>query len=175
MRKTAYTTLAVALVIIVGAIGCSRFKLKAEDEGPIIVKNGSMTIDTDGTNAAWQDDGGAWSNETGKDHRGDLWVRVDLTDGTMCRPTNPGHPVQIEYSISGFRPIFNVVGNPARTKVSPKGQLDRETNQRLRHGSGDGGYITGVRINGTPLSCDITRDNLKAINICSSPDTDACR
>ena len=90
MRKTAYyTTLAVALVTIVGTIGCSRFKIKAEDEGPIIVKNGSMTIDTDGANAAWRDDGGAWSNETGKDHRGDLWVRVDLTDGTMCRPTNP--------------------------------------------------------------------------------------
>jgi hypothetical protein len=173
MRKTAYTALALALVITVGASGCSKFRGKAEDEGPIIVKNGSMTIETDDPNAAWQDEGGVWSNETGKDHRRNLWVRVDLTDGTMCRATGPGHPVQIEYSIAGFQPIFNVVGNPARTKVSPKGQLDRETNQRLRHG--DGGHITGVRINGTLLTCNITRDNLKAINICSSPDTAVCQ
>ena len=173
MRTGIYVSTALVLVVTLAAqTGCRR--RVSQDEGPIIVQNGSMVIVT-ASDAEWQDDsGGAWTNETGKDHRGELWVRVDLTDGTPCMGS--GHPVQVDYSVGGFKAMFNVVGNPARTKVSPKGQLEKETNQRLRHGTaGDGGYVTGVKINGQDLTCNITRDNLVSINICSSQDDTKCR
>ena len=167
MKKTAIVTAAV-VAVVVGAV-IILIVMGSEDEAPIIVKNGSMTIDTAGE---WQDDGGAWTNETGKDHKGDLWVRVNLTGGTTCKGT--GRPVHVEYSAGGFKAIFNVAGNPARTKVSPKGQLTPDGTHRLRHGASDG-YITAVRINGTALSCDITQNNLDAINICSSADVGDCQ
>jgi hypothetical protein len=131
-----------------------------------------MTIETE---AAWQADGGDWSHETGKDHQNELWVRVNLNDGTgPCRIS--GHPVQVEYSEGGFKAIFNPAGNPVRTKVSPRGQIDLETAQRLRHGaSGDGGYITGVRIPSAQLECKTTKDNLVDIAICSSASVAACQ
>jgi hypothetical protein len=145
--------------------------LTSEDEAPIRVRNGSMTIDTeDGT---WQGDGSAWSNETGKkENKGELWVRVDLTNGTTCKGT--GRPVHIEYSVGGFKAMFHVAGNPPRTKVSPKGQLDPDGDKRLKHGS-SGEYITGVTINGKALACDITQNNLNVINICSSADAADCQ
>lgn len=166
MRKIVVATAVVVAVVVVWWVVTG-----SEDEAPIRVRNGSMTIETDGE---WMEDGGAWSNETGKkEHKGDLWVRVDRMDGTtICKGT--GRPVQIEYSAGGFNALFNVVGNPPRTKVSPKGQLTKETPKLLRHGS-TGGYITGVRINGTVLQCDITQNNLKVINICSSPDVSDCQ
>jgi hypothetical protein len=161
----AVAVVAVAVVVVVLIVTSS------DDEAPIRVRNGSMTIDTDGT---WQADGGAWSNETGKDHHNDLWVRVNLTNGTTCKGS--GHPVHIEYSVNGFNAIFNVVGNPARTKVAPRNGLVFETNHRLRHGTqADGGYITGVRINGSLLTCDITQNNLDVINICSSASSADCQ
>ena len=161
--------IAAAAIVVVGAVIVWLIVTASEDEAPIIVKNGSMTIDTAGE---WQDDGGAWSNETGKDHRGDLWVRVNLTDGTTCKGT--GRPVHVEYSVGGFKAIFNVAGNPARTKVSPKGQLAADGTHRLRHGE-SGGHITGVRITGAELTCNITANNLDAINICSSADVEQCQ
>ena len=162
----------IAAAVVVVAVAVVIFIVtSSDDEAPIRVKNGSMTIETDGT---WQEEAGNWSNETDKDHHNELWVRVDLTDGTKCKGN--GHPVQVEYSAAGFKAIFNPAGNPARTKVAPKAGLDRETNQRLRHGSsGDGGYITGVRINGTLLSCNITQNNLSVINICSSGSVADCQ
>lgn len=164
MRKILIATGVVVAAVVIWAIVTS-----SEDEAPIRVRNGSMTIETDGE---WKDEGGAWSNETGKEHKGDLWVRVNLTDGTSCKGT--GRPVHIEYSAGGFNAIFNVAGNPARTKVSPKGQLTRETDKRLSHGS-SGEFITGVRINGNTLTCNITQNNLDVIKICSSPDTADCQ
>lgn len=165
MRKILIATGVVVAVVVVWWVVTG-----SEDEAPIRVRNGSMTIETSGE---WKDDGGAWSNETGKKgHKGDLWVRVDRANAPSCMGT--GRPVHIEYSAGGFQAIFNVAGNPARTKVSPKGQLTKETNQLLRHGS-SGGYITGVRINGTALTCDITQTNLKVINICSSADVADCQ
>ena len=162
----------IAAAVVVVAVAIVIFIVtSSDDEAPIRVKNGSMTIDTDGT---WQEEGGGWSNETGKDHHNELWVRVDLTDGNTCKGN--GHPVHIEYSVAGFKAILNPAGNPVRTKVAPRAGLDLETNQRLRHGnSGDGGYITGVRINGTLLSCNITQNNLRVINICSSGSVADCQ
>jgi len=168
MRKKIVVGAAVVAIVVAGVIIWKIIK-GSEDEGPIIVKNGSMTIDTDGV---WQDDGGAWSNETGKEHRNELWVRVNLTNGTTC--PGSGHPVHVEYSEGGFKAIFNMAGNPVRTKVSPKGQLSLDGAQRLRHGA-SGGYITAVRINGTELTCGITQTNLDSINICSSENDPRCR
>src|SRR5262245_28559 len=77
----------------------------SDDEAPIIVKNGSTTIETfDGT---WTDDQGArWKNVTNKTHRNELWVRVDFTDGTTsCKAS--GHPVRIDYSQAGFQAIIH--------------------------------------------------------------------
>ena len=164
MRKILIATGVVVAVIVVWWVVTG-----SEDEAPIRVRNGSMTIDTDGE---WKDDGGAWSNETGGEHKGDLWVRVNLTDGTTCKGN--GRPVQIEYSAGGFNAMFNVVGNPPRTKVSPKGQLTKVTDKRLSHGS-SGEYITGVKINGNTLTCNITQNNLDVINICSSADVTDCQ
>jgi hypothetical protein len=161
-----------AVVVVVAGVIIWQIVTAAGDEAPIRVRNGSMTIDTeDGT---WQDEGGAWSNETvKKEHKGDFWVRVTLTDGTdACE--GQGHPVHVEYSAGGFKAIFTVAGNPARTKVSPRGQLTKETDQRLSHGA-SGGYITGVRINGSLLSCNITATNLDAVRICSSPEAKDCK
>ena len=160
-----------AVVVVVAGLIIWQIVTSSGDEAPIRVRNGSMTIDTE--DATWQDEGGAWSNETGKkEHKGDFWVRVDLTDGNSCKGT--GRPVQIEYSAGGFKALFNVVGNPPRTKVSPKGQLTKESDTRLSHGA-TGEYITGVRINGNTLTCDITQNNLKVINICSSADLKDCQ
>jgi hypothetical protein len=176
MRKAIYVSTAVALVVALAAqTGCRR--KVSQDEGPIIVQNGSMTVDTD-KDAEWQDDGGgaggAWKNETGKDHGGDLWVWVYLNDGTTC--SGHGTPVQINYSAGGFKAKFDVVGNPPRTKVSPKGQFELKTKQRLGHGAdGDGGYINGVEIHQQPLTCNITSTNLTSIHICSTGDEQKCK
>jgi hypothetical protein len=161
---------AAAVIVVAGAVIIFLLVTASEDEAPIIVKNGSMTIEIE--DGAWQEDGGAWSYESGKDHKGELWVRVDLTSGGPCKGT--GHPVRVDYSEQGFQAIFNVVGNPARTKVSPKGQLTADGTQRLRHGA-SGGYITGVHIGGSQLTCDITQTNLSAISICSSADVEKCQ
>jgi hypothetical protein len=166
------TKVAVAATVVLVVVAIVWWRTQsADEEAPIRVKNGSMTIDTeDGT---WQADGGAWSNETvKKEHKGELWVRVNLTSGTTCKGS--GHPVQIEYSDVGFKAMFNVVGNPPRTKVGPKGQLDRDGDKRLKHGA-SGEYITGVKINGSALNCDITQNNLDVINICSSAANKECQ
>lgn len=162
--------IAAAVIVVVGVVIVWIVVTSSEDEAPIIVKNGSMTIEIE--DGAWQEDGGAWSYESGKDHKGDLWVRVDLTSGDPCKGT--GHPVRVDYSEQSFQAIFNVVGNPARTKVSPRGQLTAESTQRLRHGA-SGGFITGVRIGNSQLTCNITQTNLSAINICSSADVEKCQ
>lgn len=188
MRKIAHGTTALGLAAVLAAAlaaaACSLFRIRSQDEGPIIVQNGSMTIDTD-PSAEWQADGGGWKNATGKDrnHKGTFWVRVDLRDGTTCKDS--GHPVHVEYSAGGFKAIFTPAGNPPYTKVEPRGQdqLDLQTNQRLGHGSSaDGGYITGVRINGSYIKvtgtndvCPITKDNLTSVSICSSATVAKCQ
>lgn len=163
---------AAAVIVVVGAVIVWLVVTGSEDEAPIIVKNGSMTIETGGE---WQEDGGTWSHESGKGHQNNLWVRVDLTNGATCKGT--GHPVRVDYSIQGFQAIFTVAGGSTpKTKVAPRAGLNRETPKRLRHGSqGDGGHITAVRIGANQLSCDITQNTLSAINICSSANVPACQ
>jgi hypothetical protein len=169
MRKIGFAALVLGLGGILGVTHAQI--IKSQDEGPIIVQNGSMTIDTKG--GEWQKTTGAWKNVTGKDNKGELWVRVDLTGGT-CKGS--GHPVQVEYSVNGFKAIFDIAGNPPHTTAAPRGRrkLERVTKERLTHGS-SGGFINGVKIPGSTFNCTITKENLKAVNICSSPDVPECK
>lgn len=162
------------LGFMIGLAGCARFS--NDDEAPIIVRNGSMHIET--TDGNWTQEGSDWSNETpaGKVHDNDLWVAVVSTTGSKCTAPAPGHPVIIRYSAPGVQAHFNPGGNPIRTKVKLTGQWNRDDDHRLSHGSaGDGGHISEVRVGGTLLACDLTASNLRAINICSSADVTACR
>ena len=183
MRRVVSVTIVLALIV---AAGCRWFRIKVEDEGPIIVKNGSMTVDTADDTGTWGEDTD-WSNETtGKQHHGDLWVLVIYKDRSFCPATsdNPpkpapanGSPLQIEYTQANFKAKFNVVGNPARTKVGPKNDLERDqAHKRLQHGmAGDNQYITGVKLppagpggQDRNLDCDFSPAKLDQIKICSS-------
>ena len=167
MRKVGCVVITFALV---AAVGCRSNRIKAEDEGPIIVRNGSLTVDTSDTSAKWTDDGD-WSHETtDKMHHGDLWVLVLLKDGSKCPASGQpeqGSPVQIDYSEAGFKAMFKVVGNnPPRTKVSPKNDFRKASDQQIVH---DGtGHVTGIKINGHDLSCAGIDTQLDQIKICSS-------
>jgi len=189
MRRVVYVTIA---LVLIAAASCSRFAPRFDDEGPIIVKNGSMTIDTADTTATWEEKGD-WSNETtNKQHGGDLWVLVIYKDRSFCPATsdnppkpNPqranGRPLHIEYTEPNFNAKFNVVaggpGNPTRTKVSPKNDFarDQTDHKRLTHGrAADGESITGVKFPGTGggqdqnLDCNFHPAKLDQIKICSS-------
>ena len=160
----------------VAAIWAVQFiKGASEDEAPIIVKNGSTTIET--FDGKWGDDQGAnWRNDTNKTHNNELWVRVDFTDGTSsCKAA--GHPVRIDYSQAGFQATFNFANG--RTKVSPKGGLTGVNDQLLQHGNHtDGGHITDVRVNGQPIpGCDATKIQtvLDEVRICSSSNQLGCQ
>jgi hypothetical protein len=182
MRKIGYVMLAVGLAAMVAAAACTRW-FKSSDEGPIIVGNGSMTIDT-ANDAKWGGDKedsahDQWSNETGKNHGGDLWVYVYFkgTPPTLAC-SGQGTPVEIYYTPGSFKAKFDVVGNGSstRTKVSPKGQIDKRSEQRLEYGAHGVGYIDHVEIHNQRLpNCDITITNLDSIHICSTGDVKKCK
>ena len=177
MQKIAYITLALGLAGIVAA-GCTR-GIKSQDEGPIIVQNGSMSIDT-ARGAKWspEDSNGQWSNETGKNHGGDLWVYVYFKGSTAAACSGQGTPVEIAYTPGSFKAKFDVVGNgsSARTKASPKGQLEKISDQRLEYGEHGVGYIDHVELHNQTLpNCNITISNLDSIHICSTGDTTHCK
>jgi len=174
MRKIAYITLALGLAGI-SAAACVK-GLRSQDEAPIIVQNGSMTIDT-ANDAKWGgEDANQWSNETGKSHRGDLWVWVYFKGVTAPACSGQGTPVEIYYTPGSFKAKFDVVGNPPRTKASPKGQLEKRSEQRLGYGADGVGYIDHVEIHNQRLpNCNITPTNLDSIHICSTGDTTKCK
>ncbi len=148
-----------------------------DDEAPIIVRNGSLHIET--TDGHWEPNGDAnWSNETrsSSDNLGYFWVRVNLKNGTHC--ADSGKTVQLDYSDASFNPVFTTGGGrggQTRTQVAPRGQLDREDPQRLRHGAiGDGGYIKAVNVGGNALCSPLTSANLDKVLICTNNVTQAC-
>jgi len=178
MSRTASLVAVGVLGVTIGAaaiLAVQFIKGASEDEAPIIVKNGSTTIET--FDGKWADDQGArWRNDTLKTHGNELWVRVDFTDGTSsCKAS--GHPVMIDYSQPGFQAIFNFANG--RTNVSPKGGLTGVSNQLLQHGNHqDGGHITDVRVNGQSIpGCDSTKiaTVLDEVRICSSASQLACQ
>jgi hypothetical protein len=159
----------------IGLVGCSK-RLSNDDEAPIIVRNGSMHIET--TDGRWTPEGGDWSNETPPDkvHDNDLWVAVISTTGQKCPAAlTHGHPVIVRYSDPGVQAHFNPGGNPTRTKVKLTGQWRRDGDHHLSHGTaGDGGSIAEIRI-GQPLQCDLSKGNLREIRICSSVTRRECQ
>jgi hypothetical protein len=157
------------------------FKLRDDDEAPIIVRNGSLDlIIQTARDGKWVDNHNAtWSYETpaGKVHDNDFWVRADLTGNTHCH--GQGHVVQIDYSLTSFHAIFTpaagVNGSTTRTQIQPKPQIEFVNDQLLRHGrNGDGGHIENVKVDGRPLqngkeNCVITQANLVQVSVCSNP------
>jgi len=160
-----------ALLVALGIYIVQRIRA-SDDEGPIIVKNGSINIETIGGD--WQDGGSDWINETGKGNGGELWVKVTSSTGT-CRAS--GKPVHIQYSEPSVHVIFTTSGMwwTSRTRVSPKSGIARVDGQHLRAGNaGDGGHITEVRTQNVTCPLSPTSANVE-INICSSSKVTACQ
>jgi hypothetical protein len=171
MRKRIYVTAAVIVVAVV-AIVWLRIR-SSEDEAPIIVKNGSIEIET--ADGEWKDGNDAWINQTsGKINSGELWVKVTSSTGT-CRAV--GKPVQVEYSQPNVRAVFTTSGFwwTTRTRVSPKAGLTFVDRKHLQAGTpGDGGHITEVRTQNLTCSLSANSTNVE-INICSSSKVTACQ
>jgi hypothetical protein len=170
-RKILYVTAAVIVVAVV-AIVWQRIRA-SEDEAPIIVKNGSIEIET--LDGEWKDGNDAWINQTsGKINSDDLWVKVTSSTGT-CRAV--GKPVQVQYSQPNVRAVFTTSGFwwTTKTRVSPQAGLSFVDRKHLRAGTaGDGGHITEVRAQN--LTCSIAAGSANVeISICSSSKTTACQ
>jgi len=170
-RKILYVTAAVIVVAVV-AIVWQRIRA-SEDEAPIIVKNGSIEIET--LDGEWKDGNDAWINQTsGKINSDDLWVKVTSSTGT-CRAV--GKPVQVQYSQPNVRAVFTTSGFwwTTKTRVSPQAGLAFVDRKHLRAGTaGDGGHITEVRAQN--LTCSIAAGSANVeISICSSSKAPACQ
>jgi hypothetical protein len=169
MRRIMYVAAAIVVVALV-AIVWQRIR-SSEDEAPIIVKNGSIEIETVGE---WKDGNDAWINQTSGLNAGDLWVKVTSSTGT-CRGV--GKPVQVEYSQPNVRAVFTTGGVfwATKTRVSPKAGLTFVDRKHLRAGTaGDGGHITEVRTQNLTCSLSASSTNVE-ISICSSSKTTACQ
>jgi hypothetical protein len=167
------TYVAAGVVVVVGLLAFLWIQgVSDDDEAPIIVKNGSIEIET--LDGEWKDGTDAWINQTsGKVNSGELWVKVTSSTGT-CRAV--GQPVQVQYSQANVRAVFTTSGFwTTRTRVSPQGGLAFVDRRHLRAGTaGDGGHITEVRAQN--LTCSIAAGSANVeISICSSSKTTACQ
>ena len=172
MRKIAYVT---AAVVVVGLLAFLWMKGgPSDDEGPIIVKNGSIEIET--VDGQWKDGEDAWVNETtGKHNHKDLWVKVTSSTGT-CRGV--GQPIRVQYSKSNDRAVFSTggsfLGRP-RTRVGPETAITFVDSKHLRAGTaGDGGHIAAVQARSVTCRIEAERANVE-ISICSSATAKACQ
>ena len=173
MRRKLFLTVAIAvLALIVAAFVLARIRA-SQDEGPIIVQNGSIDIETG--DGEWKDGGNHWFKDSpGTVNGGDLWVKVTSSTGT-CRAT--GKPVHIEYSVPGNQVTFTTTGMWwfAKTIVTPRSGIALVDRQHLRAGSpGDGGHITEVRAQSQTCSLTPQSQNVR-IAICSSSTVTDCR
>jgi len=169
MRKTTYV---VAAVVVVGLLALSCVRGASSDEAPIIVKNGTIEIET--TDGEWKDGNDAWINETtGKHNDNELWVKVTSSSGT-CRAS--GQPVKVQYSQQTVQAVFTTGGFLRhKTRVGPKGGVTYVDSKHLRAGTaGDGGHITEVQTRNLTCSLAAGSTNVE-ISICSSQDTKACQ
>jgi hypothetical protein len=169
--KIRYVTAAIIVVALV-AIVWQRIR-SSEDEAPIIVKNGSIEIQTQ--DGEWKDGNTEWINQTsGAVNSNDLWVKVTSSTGT-CRAS--GKPVHIQYSEPNVHVLFTTSGFwwTAKTRVSPKSSVAFIDGKHLRAGTpGDGGHITEVRTQNLTCSLSASSTNVE-INICSSSKVTACQ
>ena len=172
MRKIVYVA---AAVVVVGLLALVWMKSgSAEDEAPIIVKNGSIEIET--TDGAWRDGDDAWVNETtGKHNDKELWFKVTSSTGT-CRGV--GQPIRVQYSKSNDRAVFTTGGRflaAPRTRVSPQTIITFVDSKHLRAGTpGDGGHINAVQARSATCTIAAESSNVE-ISICSSQNAKACQ
>jgi hypothetical protein len=170
--KIIFRAAAVAIVLVTVALIWLRIRA-SQDEGPIIVGNGSIEIRA--TDGNWQDGGSEWINQTsGTINGGDLWVKVTSSTGT-CRAQ--GKPVHIQYSVPGNQVTFTTSGLWwwSKTRVTPKSGITFVDNKHLRAANaGDGGHITEVRTQSLTCSLAATSENV-VINICSSSQVTDCQ
>jgi len=171
MRKIAYVATA---VVAVGLLALLWMKSgSSEDEAPIIIKNGSIEIET--TDGEWKDGDDSWVNETtGKHNDKELWIKVTSSSGT-CRGV--GQPIRIQYSLPNARAVFTTGGNLLRhrTRVGPQAVITFVDSKHLRSGTaGDGGHITGVQAQSVTCSLAAGSSNVE-ISICSSRSAKACQ
>ncbi len=172
MRKIAYVT---AAVVVVGLLALLWMKSgSSEDEAPIIVKNGSIEIET--VDGQWSDGDDAWVNETaGKHNDKELWVKVTSSTGT-CRGV--GQPIRVQYSKSNDRAVFTTGGSflaPHRTRVGPQTIITYVDSKHLRAGTpGDAGHINAVQARSATCTIAAESSNVE-ISICSSQTAKACQ
>lgn len=172
MRKRLLTGVAFVVLVALGIVIWQRIRI-SEDEGPIIVKNGSIEIET--IDGEWKDGGSDWFKDSpGRFNGGDLWVKVTSSTGT-CRAN--GKPVHIQYSVPGNQVTFTTSGAWwfAKTRVTPKSGIAYVDGKHLRAGTAaDGGHITEVRAQNLTCSLSSTSANV-VINICSSSQVTDCQ
>jgi hypothetical protein len=172
MRKIVYVA---AAVVVVGLLLLLWMKGGSkEDEAPIIVRNGSIEIET--ADGEWKNGDDAWVNETaGKHNDKELWVKVTSSTGT-CR--GMGQPIRIQYSKSNDRAVFTTGGSflaPHRTRVGPQAVITFVDSKHLRAGTpGDGGHISAVQARTATCSIAAESTNVE-ISICSSQTAKACQ
>ena len=173
MRNKVLIAAAFGVLLLAAAIVIWQRIKASEDEGPIIVKNGSIEIET--IDGEWKDGGSDWFKDSpGRINGGDLWVKVTSSTGT-CRAM--GKPVHVQYSVPGNQVTFTTSGAWwwSKTRVSPRSGITRVDGKHLRAGtSGDGGHITEVRAQNLTCSLSSTSANVE-INICSSSKVTACQ
>ena len=172
MRKIAYVA---AAVVVVGLLALLWTRSgSSEDEAPIIVKNGSIDIET--ADGEWKAGDDAWVNETtGKHNHNELWVKVTSSTGT-CRGV--GQPIRVQYSKSNDSAVFATGGSflgRHRTRVGPQAVIIYVDSKHLRAGTaGDGGHINAVQARS--VTCAIAADSSNIeISICSSQHAKACQ
>ena len=172
MRMKMFAGAAILVLVIAGLFVLQRVK-SAQEEAPIIVRNGSINIETQ--DGQWNDGGNEWINQTsGTVNSGDLWVKVTSSTGT-CRAS--GKPVHIQYSVPGNQVTFTTSGVWwfSKTRVSPKSAIALVDSTHLRAGNaGDGGHITEVRTQNLTCTLSANSSNVE-INICSSSKVTACQ
>jgi hypothetical protein len=164
-----------AAIVVVGLLAILWIRRGAsEDEAPIIVKNGSIEIET--VDGQWRDGDDAWINETtGKHNDKELWVKVTSSTGT-CRGV--GQPIRVQYSKSNDRAVFTTGGSflaQHRTRVGPQGIITYVDGKHLRVGTpGDGGHINAVQARSATCTIAPESSNVE-ISICSSQNAKACQ
>ncbi len=173
MRNRVLLTVVLAVTFVaLAAVIWQRIRA-SQDEGPIIVRNGSINIETQ--DGQWQDGNSEWINQTsGTVNSGELWVKVTSSTGT-CRAS--GKPVHIQYSVPGNQVTFTTSGVWwfSKTRVSPKSAIALVDSKHLRAGTaGDGGHITEVRTQNLTCTLSANSSNVE-INICSSSKVTACQ
>jgi len=172
MRMKMFAGAAILVLVIAGLFVLQRVK-SAQEEAPIIVRNGSINIETQ--DGQWNDGGNEWINQTsGTVNSGELWVKVTSSTGT-CRAS--GKPVHIQYSVPGNQVTFTTSGVWwfSKTRVSPKSAIALVDSTHLRAGNArDGGHITEVRTQNLTCTLSANSSNVE-INICSSSKVTACQ